>query len=141
MFTIRTASLPEIMKAHALIPEFIEGGDVDFEERLAGRTAFPLIALDGEHIAGYAVSYVNDNAAYIWMVGTTPDYRRSGVYQQMFHRIEAWAREQGVDKLRLKTRNNKRNMLAWLVKNDFMFTEIESRDDIRENRIMTEKVL
>lgn len=142
MFTIRSASLSEIMQAHALIPEFTEGGNVDFAERLAGKTAFLALALDGEDVAGYAVCYMKDNAtAYIWMVGTMPEYRRKGAYQHLFDSITVWAREQGATKLELKTRNNKRGMLAWLVKNDFLFIGIETQDDPRENRIVTERPL
>ncbi|RYG60499.1 MAG: N-acetyltransferase [Alphaproteobacteria bacterium] len=142
MFTIRDASLSEIMKAHALVPEFGEGGDVDFAGRLSGTTSLSIIGLAGDAVAGYAVCYLKDNCtAYIWMVGTLPDYRRQGVYQQLFTHIHAWAVGQGATRLVLKTRNNKRHMLAWLVKNDFLFTEIEPQDDISQNRILTEKLI
>ncbi|RYG61038.1 MAG: N-acetyltransferase [Alphaproteobacteria bacterium] len=142
MFTIRNASLSEIVKAHALVPEFYEGGHVDFEGRLSGTASFSVIALAGDDIAGYAVSYMKDTTtAYIWMVGTLPDYRRQGVYQQLFTRIHEWAVGQGATRLQLKTRNNKRHMLSWLVKHDFLFTEIESQDDISQNRILTEKLI
>jgi ribosomal protein S18 acetylase RimI-like enzyme len=141
MFTVRNASLPEIIAANALIPEFTLGGEAYFEERLAGKTALMLIAYDGDKVAGYSVSYLQADAVYIWLVGTVPDYRKQGVYQQIFSEIVDWAEAQDVRRLEIKTRNAYRGMLGWLVKNGFMFTEIEVMDNIEDNRVYAEKVL
>jgi ribosomal protein S18 acetylase RimI-like enzyme len=141
MFTIRHAELPEILAAHALIPEFTLGGEAYFRERLEGKTALSLIAWDGNKIAGYSVSYLQGDAAYIWLVGTSPEYRGQGVYRQIFEDIQQWAKAQGARKLQLKTRNSYRTMLAWLVRNDFLFVKIDTQDNIMENRILAEKVL
>lgn len=141
MFTVRSASLSEIIQANELIPEFTLGGRAYFEERLEGKTALLLVACDGDTVAGYGVSYLQDSAAYIWIVGTLPDYRRRGVYQHIFRETFDWAKANGAHKLQLKTRNSCRNMLAWLVKNDFQFMEIEAQADSMDNRILTEKVI
>ncbi len=141
MFTIRTASLSEIVETNALIPEFNLGGTAYFEERLAGKTALNLVCCDGDNIAGYGVSYLQDDAVYIWVVGTLSEYRRRGVYQQIFDHTLEWARNHGAVKIRLKTRNDKRDMLAWLVKHEFLFTGVETQPVMLENRIMVEKVL
>lgn len=139
MLEITTASLSDILAAHALIPEFTLGGEAYFRERLDGRTSVSLIARDGDRIAGYGICYLEGETAYVWLAGTAPGYRGRGVYQRIFEDIRTWAKEQGAVRLRLKTRNTYRAMLGWLVKNDFLFVEIERHEDPLQNRVLAER--
>ncbi len=52
-----------------------------------------------------------------------------------------WAKRQGYSKLKIKTRNARREMLSFLVKNGFNFTEVEKKENIIENRINLEKII
>lgn len=51
------------------------------------------------------------------------------------------AKENWYNKIRIKTRNNKRQMLAYLVKNWFNFVEVVKSEDINDNRILLEKMI
>ena len=75
---------------------------------------------------------------YCWMAGVIPQYRKSGVLTAMMEYLKNWSKEQGYKNLRIKTRNTRREMLSFLVKNNFNFYEIEAQENIRDNRICLE---
>lgn len=52
-----------------------------------------------------------------------------------------WAKEKHYDKIKIKTRNNRREMLGYLVKYGFFFTEVVQHPNIDDNRILLEKKL
>lgn len=52
--------------------------------------------------------------------------------------LKNWSKEQGYKNLRIKTRNTRREMLSFLVKNNFNFYEIVAQEKIRDNRICLE---
>lgn len=54
---------------------------------------------------------------------------------------ENWAREKGYKNLRIKTRNNRREMLSFLVKSEFYFMSVEEQEKIENNRINLVKKL
>lgn len=64
--------------------------------------------------------------------------RKSGVLTAMMEYLKNWSKEQGYKNLRIKTRNTRREMLSFLVKNNFNFYEIEAQENIRDNRICLE---
>ena len=75
---------------------------------------------------------------YCWMAGVIPQYRKSVVLTAMMEYLKNWSKEQGYKNLRIKTRNTRREMLSFLVKNNFNFYEIEAQENIRDNRICLE---
>lgn len=141
MLIVTPSSVDDLERIHALIPEF-SGPVTDFRDRLNGKDFLALTAQKDGQDAGYAVSYlVGEDVAYIWMVGVVPAFRKEAVWTRLFRETERWARQRGCRFLQLKTRNARRQMLAWLVKNDFYFTHVEPYPDSRDNRILTEKTL
>lgn len=52
---------------------------------------------------------------------------------------EEWAKKRGYTKIKIKTRNNRREMLHYLVKCGFCFYRVEEQENIGENRILLEK--
>lgn len=141
MLIVSPSSLGDVERVHALIPEF-SGPPTDFRDRLNDKEFLALLAQKEGHDAGYAVSYRLDaDTVYIWMVGVVPEFRKAAVWSRLFEETLAWARQQGFRRVRLKTRNTRRQMLAWLVKNDFRFIAVEPYPDSMDNRILTEKNL
>ena len=53
--------------------------------------------------------------------------------------VFSWAKDEGFSKITIKTRNNRREMINFLSKNDFNFMFVEQKEDVRENRIELEK--
>ena len=140
--TVTESDLAEAAKVHKLISEFA-GNEVDFAGRIQGKTHLIIVAHHNGEPAGYSISYdkFGDGSLYCWMGGVVDAKRRYGVYQAMADHREAFAGKEGFKKLRLKTRNTRRGMLSWLVKQGWLCMAVEEQRDPRENRIVFEKEL
>lgn len=82
-----------------------------------------------------------DKSFYCWMAGVNPLYRRLGLLNNMMQYLGDWAKNNGYNKITIKTRNNRREMLAYLVKAGFNFVEVQPQLSIKDNRILLEKII
>ena len=57
----------------------------------------------------------------------------------MMKRYHEYAKEHGYNKLTIKTLNSRREMLSFLVKNNWKFVEVIPSDNILKNEILLEK--
>lgn len=73
------------------------------------------------------------------MAGVAVNYRRLGILTQLMDYQINWAKDKGYHTLKIKTRNNSREMLSFLVRNGFYFTDIETKENIKDNRINLQK--
>lgn len=142
-YTIREVSLDEIMNINGKIPEFEEEPRLKFETKLANKNHLLIAAYIEQQPAGYLIAYdkFGDGSIYCWMAGVIPSFRKQGILSQLMNYQDQWAQSKGYNKIKIKTRNNRRSMLSFLVKNDFYFTEVNAGDTIEENRISLEKKL
>lgn len=125
------------------IPEFDTPYGMDEYERRLNESALILTAeLNGSPI-GFKVGYdrFKDGSFYSWMGGVLPDYRQSGVASALADVQEKWAKENGYNTIKLKTRNKHEAMIAFAIDRGFDITETEPNKDIREMRIWMEKKL
>lgn len=139
---IRESSLKDVVAVNKTVVEFGEPYSEEyFQDRISDKKSLVVVAYIDSKPAGYIVAYdkYEDGSFYCWMAGVDPSYRRQGVLTALMQYQEVWAKDQGYTKIRIRTRNNKRQMLANLVKKGFLFTNVEHRDDILENRIDLEK--
>lgn len=130
------------VKISAAIIEFDAIYDKSYyEDRYKNTTKLILVAYADDQLAGFMVSYDknNDGSFYCWMVGVNPLYRRLGILKKMMKYLFNWCKKKGYKKIIIKTRNNRREMLAFLIKADFYFTEVYPRPAVKDNRIMLEK--
>jgi GNAT superfamily N-acetyltransferase len=139
---IKEVSIKDVMSIHKRIPEF-QDTPVDKllgVERYKGKRTLFLAAYIGKEVVGYMAAYDRfaDKSFYCWMTGVLPDYRGHGVLSAMMTYLFKWAVTNGFSKIKLKSRNERREMNAFLIKRGFLFTSIETRDDIRDNRICLE---
>jgi ribosomal protein S18 acetylase RimI-like enzyme len=144
MVEVREVTIDEILKVHSAIVEFDDTRDVGadyFVERYENKDPLLIVGYIDDQPAGYIVGYNRDNDStyYCWMAGVDPKFRRQGVLTTLMDYEDEWARRKGYHGIKIKTRNNKRQMIANLVKRGFNFVEVEPRDDIRENRILLVK--
>lgn len=143
---IKNASLKKVAEVNSRIPEFNTEQFYDeehFRNCVKGKKKLLLVAcLEGKPV-GYLVSYDRDSdgSFYAWMGGVDPQYRRRGIMNALINHLETWCLREGYKTLKVKTRNNKREMLHLLVSNHFMFTEVISKENIEENRVLLEKSL
>lgn len=79
-----------------------------------------ITAKDKGSVVGFSICYPKDNKLHIWNVGVVENYRRFGVWKQMYKAILNSAKQNGFKKLTLNTYKNKfPNMYAYCLKNGF----------------------
>ena len=113
-----------------------------FEPRYQNRKHVIFVAYEEKEPIGYLIAYDpedREHCFYCWMAGVEKAYRKRGALTQMMQSLENWMQENGYTKMTIKTRNNKREMLSYLVHHGFDFTQVEKRENPKENRIYLEK--
>lgn len=139
---VKEVSIEEAVKVNRNVIEF-DGKDTtkeDFEKRYVGKDNLIIVAYYKNIPIGYIIGYDRDNdgSFYCWMAGVDNNYRRLGALTTLMNYQMNWAKNKGYNKLKIRTRNNRREMLGFLVKNGFNFVSVEQRDNITENRINLE---
>ena len=139
---VKEVSIEEAVKVNRNVIEF-DGKDTkaeDFERRYQDKKKLIIVAYYENVPIGYIIGYDRDNdgSFYCWMAGVDNNYRRLGALTSLMNYQMNWAKKKGYNKLKIRTRNNRREMLSFLVKNGFNFVSVEQRDDITENRINLE---
>lgn len=141
---IKEAPIEDVVKVNATIAEFGEPYQKDyFEERTKGKERLVIVAFVDKRPAGYVVGYdkFGDGSFYCWMAGVNPKFRKMGVLKALMDYEATWAKGRGYKKIKIKTRNTRREMLAYLVKYGFSFTGVEQHQHIADHRILLEKEL
>ena len=135
------------MKVHNNVLEFYNTNPSKevFENRYQDAEKLIIVAYYERNPIGYMIGYdrFKDNKEnfYCWMAGVDFRYRRMGTLKKLMQYQENWAREKGYKNLRIKTRNNRREMLSFLVKSEFYFMSVEEQEKIENNRINLVKKL
>lgn len=139
---IKEDSIETAVKVNTTIIEFDKPyNKAYFENKYQNSDKLILVAYVDNHPAGYMISYDKnkDGSFYCWMAGVNPLFRRFGILNKMMQYLNNWAKNHGYKKIIIKTRNNRREMLSYLVKSDFYFTEVQIYPFIEDNRILLEK--
>lgn len=143
MIEIKEVNIDEVLEVHINIPEFVETkpNKQYFEERYKGKENIILCAYKDNIAIGYIIGYdkFSDESFYCWMAGVIPEYRKLGTLTKLMKYLTEWSRDNGYNKIKIKTRNDKRDMLKFLIKNEFNFTYVEERENIKDNRISLER--
>lgn len=141
---IKEVFIEEAVKVNATIVEFGVPYQKDyFENRYKDKEKLIIVAYVDEQPVGYIVGYdkFEDGSFYCWMAGVNPKFRKWGLLKAMMNYEDKWAKERGYNKIKIKTRNNRREMLAYLIKYGFFFTEVVKQSNTEDNRILLEKEL
>jgi len=142
--TIEEVPIEEAIKINATIVEFDTPYQKNyFEDRYKGKDKLIIVAYVDDQPAWYIVGYdkFGDGSFYCWMAGVNPKFRKLGLLKAMMDYEDKWAKEKGYNKIKIKTRNNRREMLAYLVKYGFFFTEVVQQPNVDDHRILLEKEL
>lgn len=138
---IKEADIKNVVEINSKIIEFDKKYSSSyFESRYNGKNRLILIGYFENKPAGYIVAYdkYNDGSFYCWMAGVDPKYRRKGIMSGLMEYLEKWAKENGYQKIKIKTRNNRRAMLTYLIRHGFYFISIEERTLVEDYRIILE---
>ncbi|EPT7002192.1 GNAT family N-acetyltransferase [Cronobacter malonaticus] len=141
--SIRHVLPEETVAVYRLIPEFAGLHDAQaIRQRIGARVACALVAYDGAEPVGFKLGYESaPGEFYSWLGGVVPAYRRDGVAQQLLETQECWARENGYQRLYVKTRNQFRAMLMLLVRNGYEVIGLEKKGEVADYRLLLEKTL
>lgn len=143
---VLSASLHETLIMVKRVDEFSEAAERTEEEylrKIGDARSLCLIGYMNKEPAGFFIGYdrYGDGSFYCWRVGVLSAFRRKGILRSMMRFVERWATDQGFRKLKLTTRNSRRSMLAYLIREGYCFTEIIMKDAIEDHRIKAEKGL
>lgn len=128
---MREATIAEALAVEAAIPEFHGAySEQRYEARLAGRPNLLLAADVGGRVVGYKVGYEErPRIFYSWLGGVVPEFRSSGVASALREHQEAWARANGYDVLRVKSKNQFPHMLRLLIGAGYSIVGTEGTGD------------
>jgi GNAT superfamily N-acetyltransferase len=139
---IQQVQIDEILKLHAQIPEFdLPPDKTIFETRFNGKNPLLICAYINELPIGYLVAYDEyaDKSYYCWLAAVLPAYRNQGALTALMNYLFTWAKKKNYKIIKIKTQNDKRDMLKFLVKNGFNFTNVETHENKKSSRIHLEK--
>ncbi|MEM6877328.1 MAG: GNAT family N-acetyltransferase [Bacteroidota bacterium] len=138
-FNIREATIQEVFEfSHQVFdpPQPIAA----YHDRLSNVPHLLLIAETSEGKAvGFKVGYEREGYWYSWFGGVHPEHRRTGIASALADAQDTWAKSKGYPHVSCKTRNNRREMLAWCIKRGFRIIEVGPREDVDEYRIHLRK--
>lgn len=146
MIEIKEVDINEAIEVHKSVLEFNETEPKPeyFENRYKNKDKLIIVAYYNNIPIGYVIGYdkyEDEESFYCWMAGVNNNYRRLGALKALMNYQIKWARDKGYKKLKIKTRNNRREMLSFLVKADFYFTSVEPKERIQDYRINLEKII
>ncbi len=146
MIEIKEVDINEAIEVHKSVLEFneTEPNPECFENRYKNKDKLIIVAYYNNIPIGYVIGYdkyEDEESFYCWMAGVNNNYRRLGALKALMNYQIKWARDKGYKKLKIKTRNNRREMLSFLVKADFYFTSVEPKERIQDYRINLEKII
>lgn len=139
---VKEGDIETVVQISAKIVEFDMLYDSQYyAERIAGKESCVLVAYSEDVPVGFIVAYDKDDdgSFYCWMAGVDPQFRRMGVLSALMRYLNSWAKKRQYTKIRIKTRNNRREMLAYLIKEGYYCIEVETYPHISDNRILFEK--
>lgn len=141
---VKETELKEALRVFPKIVEFDrkEAGTVEYcKNKIGNNKNLILTAYVNDDIAGYLIAYEKNNSFYCWCAAVSPQYRRLGILTSMMQKYEDFARTNKISKLTIKTVNDKRQMLAYLVKNNWNFIEVIENSEVIKNEIRLEKII
>ncbi len=85
-----------------------------YQDRLSGQEPFICLAEAGGDLVGSSISFPQDDAWYLWVMGVLPECRRQGIASRFLEMNEARAREKGLSKMAAKVYPVSKDMLSLL---------------------------
>lgn len=135
---IYEGTLPEALKVLGSVPEFDPLLESDYYEgKIKDKAHVILLAKIGDATVGCKVGYHKhkDGSLYSWLGGVLPEYRQLGVAKALADEMEVWALNKGYSKIRFKTLNRHKAMLAFSLKNGFDIFNVKPKDELENYRI------
>ncbi|MCK5016181.1 MAG: GNAT family N-acetyltransferase, partial [Candidatus Peribacteraceae bacterium] len=107
-------------------------------ERIEDKDPVAFVGYLDEKPVGFLIAYdkYGDGSWYCWRAGVIPNYRRNGVNSKMMDTFEQVAKQKEYSMVKVVTRNNRREMLSYLVKNNWCFVEMFPKEIVEDGRML-----
>jgi len=80
------------------------------------------IVIHNSEVVGFSFGVIerlsNASMFYLEWAGVTPVYRKNGIMQSMFNRLDMWSRNNGLEGILVDTLTNNQKMIRFLQKNN-----------------------
>ncbi|WP_028766754.1 GNAT family N-acetyltransferase [Shewanella fidelis] len=136
------ATLAQVESVYRIIPEFESGySREEISKRLLAGPALLLIAKVEGEVAGFKLGYqTEEQVFYSWLGGVAPDFRGLGLAKSLLEYQEKWAKEQGYQRIDVKTRNCFPAMLNMLISSQYQITAmINDAHNHSQNKLHLQK--
>jgi len=112
-----------------------------FEDHYKKKEKLILVVYIEDVPVWFIVAYdkYDDKSIYCWIAWVKAKYRRLGVFSRLMQHLKVWVKENNFNSIKLKTRNNRREMLSYLIKEWYNMLEVYPYHQVKDNRILFEK--
>jgi predicted GNAT superfamily acetyltransferase len=141
---IKRNQLDDAIRISKHIPEFTDPyGKEEYLKRLAANQHLILVAYHDGIPVGFKIGYEisKGDCFYSWMGGILRSHRRKGIAEKLADYQEQWATKKKYKKIRIKTRERHKAMIAFCLNRNFLTVDHIWHEKASENRIIMEKYL
>ena len=135
--TYTQGTVADVIEINAAIPEFDNKNSKEkIEQRLAGKEALILVALEGAKKVGYKLGYaLSDTEFYSWLGAVHPSYRGHGIAKQLLKQQEVWVKNKGFKSIRVKSMNRFPAMLQLLISQGYVICGYDDKGSPETSKI------
>lgn len=96
-----------------------------YQNRLKDKKYFILSAMGDNQLLGDAVSYVDSDSLYLWIMGVDKNFRRQGIATKLLDHSEEIAKENSLKQVSAKVYDVSPEMKSFLVSRGYELLKIE----------------
>lgn len=126
---IKENNIKDAAKVLSTITEFEDNfSEERISEELSGKKSLVVVSYVDHNPAGCVIGFdrFGKDAFYCWLVAVDSKFRGLGLLPLMMTYQENWARNNHFKKIMIKTRNDSRIMLGYLMKDNFDVIDVHS---------------
>jgi predicted GNAT superfamily acetyltransferase len=141
---IKEDKLDEAIRISSRIPEFTDPyGKDEYLKRLTANKRLVLVAYHDDIPVGFKIGYEisKGDCFYSWMGGILPSHRRKRIAERLADYQEQWAAGQKYKRIRIKTREKHKAMIAFCHNRNFLTIDHIRQEKAGESHIVMEKYL
>jgi len=105
----------------------------DYKEKLKDKKPIIFLAKENGVLVGNSVSFGRDENFYIWILGTSKDYRKKGIGNELFKLNEDYAKKNNFVAVAVKVYGVSKEMLQLASKRGFIYDKVEKSQNPRQS--------
>jgi len=117
----------------------------DYKEKLKGKKTIIFLAKENGVLVGNSVSFERERNFYIWVLGTSKDYRKKGIGSELFKLNEEYAKKNKFVAVTVKVYGVSKEMLQLAKDRGFICVKVEKVQNPKQSvfylKLLFSKVL